>query len=107
SVRLVPAGSVAGRLVDTDGQPLVGVTVSIGYIEGTARELERQLSQGREAIRTDRDGRFRLEGVVPGLKFSLSMRHNNSYLVGEPRIGQKEATSGKTLDLGDLRVKPQ
>ena len=64
-------------------------------------------AQGREAVRTDKECRFRLEGLVPGMKFSLTLRHGGSYLVGEPRIGLKEVAAGKTLDLGDVRVKPQ
>ncbi|MBI1916034.1 MAG: sigma-70 family RNA polymerase sigma factor [Planctomycetes bacterium] len=107
AVRLGPAGVVAGRLLDTDGQPLAGATVGANYADATARELERQLAQGREVVRTDKEGRFRLEGLVPGMKFSLTLRHGGSYLVGEPRIGLKEVAAGKTLDLGDVRVKPQ
>jgi hypothetical protein len=58
-----------------------------------------QQNQQREAVRTDRDGRFRLEGLVPDLKFGLSLHQGRTFLVGTPRIGLKEVGAGKTLDL--------
>lgn len=106
SVRLTPVGSVRGRLVDGDGLPLVGIEVRASYVGSVGQELERQLNQGREVLRTDKDGRFHLEGVVPELKFGLSLNKGRTYFVGEPRIGQRQVASAKELDLGTLRVKP-
>jgi RNA polymerase sigma factor (sigma-70 family) len=106
TVRLSAVGSVRGRLVDVDGQPLSSIEVRPSYSGNAAQELERQLNQGQEVIRTDRDGRFRLEGVIPDLKFSLGLAKGRTYFLGEPRIGQRLVAPGKELDLGNLRVKP-
>src|SRR5262249_27531609 len=84
AVRLGPAGSATGRIFDLDGQPIAGALVSANYVDHSARELERHLGQGREAARTDKDGRFRLEGVVPGMKFGLNLQKGSHYLIGEP-----------------------
>jgi hypothetical protein len=82
-------------------------TLQSHKLDKTVRELYRQLDQRRGPVRTDRNGHFRLEGVVPGVKFQLSLRQGRTFLVGEPRIGTKEIKPGQSLDLGDVRTKPQ
>ncbi len=106
TVRLAPVGTVTGRLLDRDGQPIVGAFVDLNPPDSTARELYRQLAQRRPPIRTDKDGRFRLEGIVPNVQFMLSIYQGRTFLVGEPRIGTKQVKPGETLDLGTIRVKP-
>jgi RNA polymerase sigma factor (sigma-70 family) len=106
-VRLVPTGSVTGRILEHDGRPLAGVYVDLSLPDRAARELYRQWNQRRSPIRTDKDGHFRIEGMVPDMKFGLSLRHDRSFLVGEPRIGLRQVKPGETLDLGEVRVKPR
>ena len=86
-------------------RPIAGADVGLSSANDIVSELYRRLEQQREPVRTDKDGHFRLEGVVPDLKFGLNLRKGNAYLVGEPRIGQRQVASGQTLDLGDLRTK--
>jgi hypothetical protein len=105
TVRLVPTGTVTGRLLDSDGQPLAEVEVSLNFSGDIPSELYRRLYLGRPPTRTDRNGHFRLEGAVPDLKFGLNLRKGKVYLVGEPRIGLKQVGSGATLDMGDMRTK--
>jgi hypothetical protein len=105
--KLQPAGTVTGRILDPDGQPLAGGTVVISYPSNSASELDRHLQQQRPPVQTDKDGRFKLEGVVPGLKFAVNnVRKGDTMLVPEPRTGLKEVASGATLELGDVRTKP-
>ncbi len=106
TVRLAPVGTVTGRLLDGDRQPIVGAFVDLNAQNGTVRELYRQLQQRRPTIRTDKEGRFRLEGIVPDVKFMLSISQGRTSLVGEPRIGVRQVKAGQTLNLGDVRVKP-
>jgi RNA polymerase sigma factor (sigma-70 family) len=105
-VRLKPTGSITGRLLDLDGLPITGVNITPSGEKGTTSELYRHLSPQAELPRTDKDGRFRVDGLVPEVKFSLGLHKGRTYYIGEPRIGLRQVESGKTLDLGDVRVKP-
>jgi hypothetical protein len=105
-VRLGPAGSVIGRILDDDGQPIAGADINLDSPDRTARELYRQLRQRQAAIHTDKDGRFRIEGIVPEVKFPLGIVRGRTFFVGEPRIGARQVKPGETLDLGAVRVKP-
>ena len=51
-----------------------------------------------EPIKTDREGRFRIEALLPGYEFRLSDGK------GELRLGGA-LRSGQTKDLGDVRMK--
>jgi protocatechuate 3,4-dioxygenase beta subunit len=106
-VRLAAAGAVTGRVLDADGAPVAGAEVGVVFADDVARELDRQLSQKRAPVRTDKAGHFRLEGLVPGVKFGLAIRQGRTFLVGEPRIGLKLVGAGEALDLGDIRTRPR
>lgn len=105
-VKLAPMGKVMGRLLDENGHPLDGVEVSINPPGATGSELYRFAAPSGKPVRTDKDGRFRIESVVPNLKFWLNLRRERTYFVGEPRIGTRQVKPAETLDLGDLRIKP-
>lgn len=105
-VRLRQAGSVIGRILDRDGQPLAGANIDLSSPDRSASELYRRLRQHRPMIRTDKDGRFRVEGIVPDVKFTLGITQGRTFFIGEPRIGARQVKAGETLDLGDVRVKP-
>jgi hypothetical protein len=105
TVRLAPLGTVTGRLLDRDGQPIAGAFVDLNLPDGTARELYRQLAQYHPPIRTDKDGRFRLEGIVPDMQFTLNIYRGRTYFGGEPPIGMRQVKPGQTLNLGDVKVK--
>jgi RNA polymerase sigma factor (sigma-70 family) len=107
TARLAPVGTVTGRLLDSEGRPIVGAFVDLNPPDGTVRELYRQLAQRRPPIRTDKDGRFRLEAVVPDVQFMLNIYQGRTYFVGEPRIGVRQVKPGQTLDLGAVHVKPR
>jgi protocatechuate 3,4-dioxygenase beta subunit len=105
-VRLFPVGTVTGRVVDMDGQALVGAEVGFSYQYNAARVLARYIETRSKPVQTDKDGRFRLEGVIPDSSFLLELSKGRTRLIGEPRMGHKQVASGKLLDLGDLRVRP-
>ena len=104
--RLVPTGCVTGRVLDREGQPIVGASIDLSSPDRIASELYRQLGQRQKMIHTAKDGRFRIEGIVPEVKFTLSITQGRTFFVGEPRIGVRQVKSGETLDLGGVRVKP-
>lgn len=107
TVRLLPTGSIIGRVLDADGQPLAGVLVRTDtFGNEVARSVDAQLGWRREPILTDSDGRFRIEGVIPDLEHPFILSKGKTYLALDPPLGRAKVKSGQTLDLGDIRVKP-
>jgi hypothetical protein len=72
TIRLEPAGSVAGRLVDDAGRPLAKHHCFLQYV-GVV-EPEDRIPQPTGSSETDADGRFRAAGIVPGLRVSASFQ---------------------------------
>lgn len=106
ALRLGPVGSVAGRLLDTDGRPLAGVKVSINGDGRVGGELYRFARPTGNPVVTGKDGRFAVSGVVPEVPFYLQMQQGKTYLGGKPKIGLRQLKLGETLDLGDRRTEP-
>jgi RNA polymerase sigma factor (sigma-70 family) len=88
SVRLQPCGVLTGRIVNGDGEPwgecqLYGVNFPKGY------------------PRVGKDGRFRVEGLVPGTLYTIRILTGGSRLEGiiakDLKIGP-----GETIDLHDV-----
>jgi hypothetical protein len=91
-VQLQPCGSATGRLVDKDGQPLSGVALNVYRFA--------LIGPGGAEAKTDKDGRFRIEGLAPGQKYWLS-------LVNRPQVGVRATFAvkpGEKKDLGDVTV---
>ncbi len=119
TVRLEPTGTLAGRVLDAEGRPWAGVKVRAAY---RVQDLEQARTAGkddeglpwellfdypawdkvinREAT-TDKDGKFHLDGLVPGLKYDLGVND------GTPQdVIRRESLSvepGRDNDLGDLK----
>jgi hypothetical protein len=85
TIKLQPCGSISGRLVDQDGQPVAGVSTK---------------GKGGLPITTDKEGRFHVEGLVPGMKYTI-MRPKVVATV----LVQVVAEPGKNKDLGDLKLR--
>ena len=106
TVKLALVGSIAGKLIDTDGRPIAGVTVGIQFPGGeSANDLYRQIQLTQTPPKTDQDGLFRFDGILPSVKFYLTMTKGQEYFAGEPKIGPKEVKAGQILELGELKVK--
>ncbi len=103
TVQLEPAGTITGRLVDAEGQPRPGVRFRI-YLElkydgGAAGHFP-------ERVTTDRDGRFRVEGLAAGLRYQIieiGKPPKVEVAVVATRLSVK---AGETKDLGDVKAKP-
>jgi RNA polymerase sigma factor (sigma-70 family) len=104
-VRLGRATPVIGRLLTNDGQPLAGADIYLNWMDAIANQLYGGVEK-RPKVRTDKEGRFRFEGIVPELKFQLGIIRGETIFLGEPPIGTRQVKAGATLDLGDVRVKP-
>jgi RNA polymerase sigma factor (sigma-70 family) len=99
SVRLQPWGTVTGRIVDDRGRPqsamvLTGSTPNRSELDSGT--LPRRATVGP-------DGRFRFEGLVPGLRYSASV-------LDEEVWGRRwafrglQVGRGETRDLGDIKL---
>jgi RNA polymerase sigma factor (sigma-70 family) len=68
TVRLQPWGTIAGRLVDAQGKPRPGVgLLTPDWQESMANPAFGLLPAG---LKTDAEGRFHVEGLVPGQEYS-------------------------------------
>jgi hypothetical protein len=100
--KLQPVGNVTGRMLEADGTPLKGASISINPRSWVAGELYR-IARMKEAV-TDKDGKFTLTDVVPGMPFSVGIRKGQAYFVGKPKIGVRQVKAGEKLDIGDCKV---
>jgi RNA polymerase sigma factor (sigma-70 family) len=67
---LQPAARVSGRLVDDGGRPLAGAAITVTFRRGKNGPLE---MHSRD-FRTDEDGRFRIDGLLPGMSYSADVQ---------------------------------
>jgi hypothetical protein len=105
-VRLAPLGSVTGRFTEPDGSPLARATVDLNWPDQVRRDLYRELARTMPVVKTDKDGKFRLDRIVPGAMFGLQVSKGDTAYFGDPRIGQRVVKAGEVLDLGTMKVKP-
>jgi hypothetical protein len=103
AVRLQSWGKVQGRILDADGQPVPGLSVALVCRDANRQERAFQTGPLAKPVTTDRDGRFQVEGLVPGLPFELHVITKGRPLqIGEiPNVSVKP---GETKDVGDQKV---
>jgi RNA polymerase sigma factor (sigma-70 family) len=106
TVTLRPAGTVKGRLVNPDGKPLTGVTVTLNYQDPKVRELLDNVVQFRQAV-SGADGSFSIETAIPGLAFDLAFQGQPTRLAPKSKsLPPQSVTSGETKDLGSVALGP-
>jgi RNA polymerase sigma factor (sigma-70 family) len=92
TVQLLPCGAVMGRMVDNLDKPVPDVRVEL------ARHSDSYcLTEAKTA--TDAEGRFRLDGLVPGVKYTFFLMDS---LRLRTDVGALEVKSGQSKDLGEL-----
>jgi hypothetical protein len=89
TVKMEPGAAVTGRLIDAEGQPRAGVELALRFRTKTVPPFS--------YTRTDREGRFRIEALLPRSEYQLSDRK------GELSLGALH--SGRTKNLGDVQLK--
>ncbi len=103
TIKLKPWAAVSGRLVAGDGQPRPNAEVTL---ERYGEKINDPCC-GYHRIRsfqTDKAGKFRIDALVPGLKYTMRFKTDKGVLAGiifEDMIFQ----SGEMKDLGDVQVK--
>jgi RNA polymerase sigma factor (sigma-70 family) len=103
-VKMRAAGVVTGRMCDEAGKPIAGLEISFQLSKRQPDGAIRQTLHGgalRSAI-TGTDGRFRLEGMFPGLELTVFAGRPGlrSVAISFPSITLKD---GEVRDLGDGR----
>jgi RNA polymerase sigma factor (sigma-70 family) len=96
-------GGIAGRLLDAQGNPLSKVSVSLHYPSSPPPGVR---PPDREFL-TDSEGRFRVEGLVPGLKHAITLTSTAKKgftLSGGKSLQNLSARAGEVKDLGDVEV---
>jgi RNA polymerase sigma factor (sigma-70 family) len=118
-VRLGPLSSLTGRALGADGDPRAGLRVSATLSrtgEGTAGlpaqfflTADRWVAHLEPKATTDAEGKFRLDGLLPGLKYTLVVSDGEAadadrVLLRRDSVSPPEA--GRNEDLGDVVLKP-
>lgn len=97
-VQLGPAGALAGRIIDRSGKPAPGLHLTSALRVSKPEDLKDSAASLPERYyTTDREGRFRVEGLAPGIKYSLIIASTRQELATDVKVG-----AGETKDLGDL-----
>jgi hypothetical protein len=95
AIKLQAFGTAVGRVVDQDGQQVAGLVLNMNR--------SRLNGPGGVQIKTDQNGRFRVDGLVPGQKYDLLLRAGQGFR----RIGAAAniiVESGKEKDLGTIKI---
>jgi hypothetical protein len=104
--KLGPLARVTGRLLDADRQPLAGATVSLFPTWPTAIELYRDVHPGGPPVASDKDGRFTLVDVVPGIALQLQYSKGQASYAAKERDKTLTLKPGETRDVGNRTLEP-
>jgi len=98
TVKLQPWGTVVGRVVDEEGKPRTDVEIF-----STIRERpDPERGNLRVKPTVDSEGRFHIEGLVPGVKYD-ALGHSPSKADG-PILRGVQVGPGEVKDLGDVKL---
>jgi RNA polymerase sigma factor (sigma-70 family) len=109
TVKLEPAATLAGRFVNSDGKPLADlelIPITRGPQADPANPPKADVTLGSfpRGLRTDKEGKFRITGLAPGLKYRLAVRRGMFLLEPEGATGVT-LKAGETKDLGVVTIK--
>jgi RNA polymerase sigma factor (sigma-70 family) len=106
-VKLVPAGTIRGRLLDDDGIPWAGATLRVDMFDPD-RPPGFACSFG-ETVTADAQGRFQVEAFVPGVQTEVYIglpNRGGGLLDGGGALRNPVLKPGEVRDLGNVRATP-
>jgi len=118
TVKMQPWATVSGRLLDADGKPIANTDLAFTEIPvrepGQPMALDTGLhvvqhfaGQPRLDPRTDEQGRFRVERLVPGLKYNLALIELGAQTKWEGLVfANLILKPGESKELGDVKLQP-
>jgi RNA polymerase sigma factor (sigma-70 family) len=105
-IKLQTCGSASGRILDPDGRPVAGLHGMLerhysygprgGSVDGAAEG-------GSQQVLTDKDGRFRVEGLIPGQEYRVA-NHSASRPGFLDLFVAVMVKPGEHKDMGDLKM---
>lgn len=98
TVRLQPWGVLTGRLVDAEGKPVADVKAHLKYPDSR----DSGTKPPDQVFAADRDGRFRVEGLLPDRNHELILEHGTKKGVTLKKL---KTLAGEKKDLGNIIVK--
>jgi hypothetical protein len=107
TIKLQPWGSVAGRIVDDEGGPRKAMFIGSPNGSHKKRHDTHDILPGsdwNQCVRVGDDGRFLVEGLVPGLNYSATAR--TGFEAYGDLFMDVAIAPGEAKGLGDLKVKP-
>jgi RNA polymerase sigma factor (sigma-70 family) len=112
TIKLVQAATLTGRLVTPEGKPandgeVISLQAPPMAAPGDAKPDLTVGSFHENRVRPAKDGTFRIDGLVPGLKYNMGVI-KGFYLhrLGGDAGGTLILKTGETKKLGDVEVKP-
>ena len=106
-IRLRACATLTGRLLDDEGRPAADLSVTARTLEGyaPASKLDSFASTSPRPVqwtKTDRDGRFRLDMVPPGVPYEISTQLD-SFVAVQKRTKTAVLRPGEVIDVGDVQ----
>jgi hypothetical protein len=103
TLKLVPWASLTGRLVDDAGQPRFrGLRIQLEDGNLPIHTLN-GLNYDKEEFLIDPDGKFHIEGLVPGATYRLQVDEGSFRILGDV-TDDFTLKPGETRDFGDVKV---
>jgi hypothetical protein len=95
-------GSVTGRLVDAEGKPVTPASLFAPAGKGADGKTIDMVRISN--VFTDADGRFTIDGLLPGVSYDLHFREIKPRGRGGVVIKDVRTRSGEQRELGDLKI---
>ncbi len=103
TIKLQPWAVLSGRLVTSDGQPRPHAELTLNRFGEKINDPSCGYHRNRYFL-TDKDGRFRIDALIPGLKYTMHFENKKGVLAGMV-FEDMTFESGETKDLGNVQVK--